>query len=74
MAVTGPAEAVEAFVAGRSVLSEQSLGGVRSATLYGHLDDADVARARSAGLALGPVGIQDLFVHLTARPVLEAQR
>jgi ABC-2 type transport system ATP-binding protein len=74
VAVTGPAEAVEAFVAGRSVLREQSLGGVRSATLYGRLDDADIERARSAGLALGPVGIQDLFVHLTATPVLEAQR
>jgi ABC-2 type transport system ATP-binding protein len=63
--VTGPAAAVDAFVAGRTVLSEQSLGGVRAATLYGRLDDADAGRARAAGLTLGPVGIQDLFVHLT---------
>jgi ABC-2 type transport system ATP-binding protein len=60
--VTGPADAVEAFVAGRTVLSEQSLGGVRAATLY-------VRRAEAAGLTLGPVGIQDLFVHLTSGPV-----
>jgi ABC-2 type transport system ATP-binding protein len=63
--VTGPAAAVDAFVSGRTVLSEQSLGGIRAATLYGVLDDADTARAEAAGLTLGPVGIQDLFIHLT---------
>ncbi|MCA2217222.1 ABC transporter ATP-binding protein [Jidongwangia harbinensis] len=63
--VTGPAAAVERFVAGRTVLSEQSLGGVRAATLYGRLDDADAARADADGLTVGPVGIQELFVHLT---------
>ena len=75
VAVTGPAAAVDEFVAGRTVLGEQSLGGVRQATLYGRLDAADAARAQAAGLTLGPVGIQDLFVHLTSGPrVLEAQR
>ena len=63
--VTGAAAAVDAFVSGRTVLSEQSLGGVRAATVYGGLDDADTARAEAAGLTLGPVGIQDLFIHLT---------
>jgi ABC-2 type transport system ATP-binding protein len=66
VAVTGPAAAVEAFVAGRTVLSEQSLGGVRQATLYGALADDEADRARTAGLAFAPVGVQDLFVHLTA--------
>lgn len=75
VAVTGPAEAVDAFTAGRTVLGEQSLGGVRQATLYGPLDDAEQARAKASGLALGPVGLQDLFVHLTSTPrVLEALR
>jgi ABC-2 type transport system ATP-binding protein len=63
VAVTGPAAAVEAFVAGRTVLSEQSLGGVRQATVFGALDAAE---ARAAGLTLAPVGVQDLFVHLTS--------
>jgi ABC-2 type transport system ATP-binding protein len=66
VAVTGPAAAVEAFVAGRAVLSEQSLGGVRQATLSGALDDDEERRARAAGLTLSPVGVQDLFVHLTS--------
>ena len=66
--VTGPAAAVDSFVAGRTVLSEQSLGGVRAATVYGRLDDSDTDRATSTGLTLGPVGIQDLFVHLTTTP------
>jgi ABC-2 type transport system ATP-binding protein len=66
--VTGPAEAVDAFVAGRTVLGDQHLGGVRAATLYGRLEPAEIARAGAAGLTLGPVGIQDLFVHLTSGP------
>jgi ABC-2 type transport system ATP-binding protein len=69
VAVTGPADAVDAFTAGRTVLSRQSLGGVRSATLYGRLEPAETERAKVAGLTLGPVGVQDLFVHLTAREV-----
>jgi len=66
--VTGPAAAVDAFVAGRTVLGDQHLGGVRAATVYGRLAPDEVQRAQGAGLALGPVGIQDLFVHLTSTP------
>ncbi|MFV2018042.1 ATP-binding cassette domain-containing protein [Micromonospora sp. LOL_023] len=65
-AVTGPAAAVDAFVAGRTVLGSQQLGGTRSTTILGPLDDTDRAAARTTGLELGPVGLQDLFVHLTA--------
>jgi ABC-2 type transport system ATP-binding protein len=64
--VTGPAGAVDGFTAGRTVLDVRSLGNVRAATLYGRLDRGAVARAEAAGLTLGPVGIQDLFVHLTS--------
>jgi ABC-2 type transport system ATP-binding protein len=63
--VTGPAATVETFVAGRTVLNEQRLGGTRATTIYGRLDADDRDRARVAGLELGPVGLQDLFVHLT---------
>jgi ABC-2 type transport system ATP-binding protein len=65
-AVTGPADAVAAFTAGRRVLATRSLGPTRSDTVFGELDEDDRRRARAAGLELGPVSIQDLFVHLTA--------
>ncbi|MFC0530867.1 ATP-binding cassette domain-containing protein [Phytohabitans kaempferiae] len=66
VAVTGPAEAVDAFTAGRTILGDQRLGSTRSTTIYGQLTDEERGRAREAGLDLGPVGLQDLFVHLTA--------
>ncbi|GIE93702.1 ATP-binding cassette domain-containing protein [Paractinoplanes rishiriensis] len=72
--VTGPAAAVGEFVTGRTVLSERSLGGIREATLDGRPDPADVARAEAAGLTFGPVGVQELFVHLTSSQPLEATR
>jgi ABC-2 type transport system ATP-binding protein len=53
--VTGPAAAVDRFVAGRTVLCERQLGATKSAMVYGGLD-------------LGPVALQDLFVHLTQPP------
>ncbi len=74
VAVTGAADAVEAFTAGRTVLGDQRLGGTRSTTVYGQLTDEERARARTAGLDLGPVGLQDLFVHLTAPDGAEAHR
>ncbi|WP_433297108.1 ABC transporter ATP-binding protein [Actinoplanes sp. CA-030573] len=64
--VTGPADAVDAFVAGHPVLGEQSLGGVRAVTLDWRPAPADVSRGEAAGLTFGPVGIQDLFIHLTS--------
>jgi ABC-2 type transport system ATP-binding protein len=63
--VTGPAEAVDRFVAGRTVLRERQLGRTKSAMVYGGLDEGHRRQARDAGLDLGPVALQDLFVHLT---------
>ncbi|MBO3094692.1 ABC transporter ATP-binding protein [Cellulomonas dongxiuzhuiae] len=65
LAVTGPAPAVEQFVAGRDVLATQRLGGTVRTTVRGALVEGDERRARDAGLDLGPVPLQDLFVHLT---------
>ncbi|WP_421735164.1 ATP-binding cassette domain-containing protein [Cellulomonas sp.] len=65
--VTGAAEAVSAFVADRDVVARQQLGRTAQATLIGTRPD-DTARAAQAGLELGPVALQDLFVHLTDRP------
>lgn len=63
--VTGPTEAVDRFVDGLRVLDCKRLGHTASATVYGELDDAQRARARGEGLDLGPVSLQQLFVHLT---------
>jgi ABC-2 type transport system ATP-binding protein len=64
-AVTGDAEIVDRFVAGMRVLGEKSLGRTKSAMVYGELDDERRAQARAVGLDLGPLALQDLFIHLT---------
>lgn len=66
VAVTGPTAAVEAFVAGRRVLGRQRLGGTSQVTVVGGVDAAAAGAAGAIGLELGPVPLQDLFVHLTA--------
>jgi len=66
--VTGPAAVVDRFVAGRTVLRERQLGATKSAMVYGGLDQRHRRQAREAGLDLGPVALQDLFVHLTQPP------
>jgi ABC-2 type transport system ATP-binding protein len=63
--ITGPAEVVDTFVAGMTVLSEQRLGRVKNVTVFGSLNADQERAAALAGLDLGPVSLQDLFVHLT---------
>ena len=63
--IVGPAAAVDKFTAGFTVLAEERLGGTKSTTVLGDLDPALLAQATVAGLEIGPVGLQDLFVHLT---------
>lgn len=67
LTVTGPSDAVERFAAGRTVLGRQQLGRTAQVTLFGPRAGDDAARARDLGVELGPVDLQDLFVHLTAR-------
>ncbi|HEX2133636.1 MAG TPA: ABC transporter ATP-binding protein [Actinophytocola sp.] len=64
-AVTGDAEQVDRFVDGMRVLGEKRLGRTKSAMVYGELDADRRAQAHAAGLDLGPLALQDLFVHLT---------
>ncbi|MCB7136259.1 ATP-binding cassette domain-containing protein [Cellulosimicrobium marinum] len=65
VSVTGPFEAVERFAAGREVLARQRLGGTAQVTLFGEVTAAERAAATDAGLEVGAVPVQDLFVHLT---------
>jgi ABC-2 type transport system ATP-binding protein len=73
--IVGPVAAVDELTADLTVLAEQRLGGTKSSTVLGDLDNGLLARARSAGLEIGPVGLQDLFVHLTdSTPTKESGR
>lgn len=68
VSVTGPVARVDAFTAGLTVLGARDLGPTRSAMVYGDLDDTRRREAAEAGLELGPVAMQELFVHLTGGP------
>jgi len=65
VAVTGQEEVVDTFTAGLTVLGTQRLGSTKSATVFGELNQTQISAAKLAGLELGPVSLQDLFVHLT---------
>jgi ABC-2 type transport system ATP-binding protein len=74
VSVTGPLREVERFLVGRTVLGRQQLGGTVQATVLATLGDGEVADARAAGLEIGPVPLQDLFVHLTEDGAADAAR
>lgn len=65
VSLVGPAATVERFVGGRRVLGRQRLGGTAQVTVVGDFPDDERAAARAAGLEVGAVPVQDLFVHLT---------
>ncbi|MBD5786118.1 ABC transporter ATP-binding protein [Cellulosimicrobium terreum] len=65
VSLTGASDVVERFVAGREVLARQRLGSTAQVTLFGLFDSDERAAAATAGLDVGSVPVQDLFVHLT---------
>jgi ABC-2 type transport system ATP-binding protein len=65
--VVGPAETVDRFVEGLTVLSERRLGPTKSATVIGEMGPERRLAAQSLELELCPVGLQDLLVHLTRK-------
>ncbi|MHA7967455.1 ATP-binding cassette domain-containing protein [Paenibacillus sp. CAU 1782] len=67
MLVTGPAMLVEEFASGQKVLGERNLGTLKSVTVYGSVSEERCRKAIADGLELGPVDIQDLFVHMTQK-------
>ncbi|KKB07354.1 ATP-binding cassette domain-containing protein [Devosia chinhatensis] len=62
----GPADAIGRATLGMNVLAERSLGPTRSVAVYGATETL-LDRARDEGLEIGPLSLQDLFVHLTAQ-------
>lgn len=67
--ITGSAEHVDAFTSDMKRLNEQQLGGTKSVMVYGELDEAKRQEAHSLGLEIGPVSLQDLFIHLTEEAI-----
>jgi len=61
--VSGPATAVEDFVAGRRVLHRRTIGSRASVTVADPFDAADTARAAALHLKLEPLSLQQLMVH-----------
>ncbi len=57
--VTGPAGLVDDYTAGRKLLSETAIGGLKTACVEGEPD----ARI-PAGLEISPMGLQDYFISL----------
>ncbi|WP_043500275.1 ABC transporter ATP-binding protein [Georgenia sp. SUBG003] len=67
LTLTGPAARVDAAAAGLTVLSERHLGPTKQTTVLDRPDPARAAEITRSGVETGPVGLQDLFVHLTGR-------
>jgi ABC-2 type transport system ATP-binding protein len=70
LSVTGPVAAVDSFVTrlsadGLRELGRRRLGGTEQVSVFGTLDRAAREQARTLGLEIGTVPLQDLFVHLT---------
>ena len=69
--VSGPATAVEEFIAGRRVLHRRSIGSRAAVTVADPLDAADKARAAALQLQLEPLSLQQLMVHASGEPTRE---
>lgn len=66
VSITGARESVDNFVSDMNVLNSQVLGGIKQAMIYGRLSEEKREKARELGLEIGPVSLQDLFIHLTS--------
>jgi len=64
-AITGAAEEVDAFVQNMKQLNVQQLGGTKSVMVYGEISEDVRKDAFQKGLEVGPISLQDLFIHLT---------
>lgn len=63
--ITGEAKDVDDFVETMQVLNVQQLGPIKSAMVYEELSQAKRKNAQLRGLEVGPISLQDLFIHLT---------
>jgi ABC-2 type transport system ATP-binding protein len=66
MTITGPAALTDPLMPELNVLGTRELGSTRSLAVLDPSKDICM-RAMSAGLETGPMPLQDLFIHLTAK-------
>jgi ABC-2 type transport system ATP-binding protein len=71
--ITGPAAAVDEITRDMAVLSTRSLGPTKSAVVFGQFNGCLRDHAAAAGVELGPIPLQDLFVSLTTSPREDAR-
>jgi ABC-2 type transport system ATP-binding protein len=64
--VTGTAYDVEFFVRSMEHLNTKQLGGTKSVMVYGEISEEKRLEARQKDLDIGPVSLQELFIHLTS--------
>lgn len=64
--MAGPASAVAEFTAGHDPLHREQLAGHARVTVRGSFDNGERDHARSLGLDLEPVSLQQLVVRTTA--------
>ncbi|HEV8194633.1 MAG TPA: hypothetical protein VGP82_24540 [Ktedonobacterales bacterium] len=64
-AVVGPAAAVASYTADKELLAREPFGSLVSATVLSNGDASERQEAAALGVALAPVSLQRLIVHLT---------
>jgi ABC-2 type transport system ATP-binding protein len=64
--ITGGIQEVDDFVKNMKQLNSQQLGGTKSVMVFGEIPDDKLLEAGQRGLEVGPVSLQDLFIHLTS--------
>jgi ABC-2 type transport system ATP-binding protein len=63
--ITGAAQVVDDFVKGKKIIGEQRLGNTKAVMLFEEPEEESERLARQRGLEIGPISLQDLFIHLT---------
>jgi len=65
ISVTGNSDAVDAFAQGKKILHSQQLGNTKSIMIFEERTDEIGRKAKEMGLEIGPISLQELFIHLT---------
>ncbi|KMK78332.1 ABC transporter [Alkalihalobacillus pseudalcaliphilus] len=63
--LTGEKQLVDDFIKGKEILKEQVLGQTKRAMIFGELSNEERELAKTKNIEVGPVSLQELFIHLT---------